>query len=869
MNIITKYTYRSLIKNKTRTIVTILGIIVSVAMFTAVTEAIASMRSFLLEVFTEKTGAYHAVANNITEQDMEFVKNHENIKSTSAMYTVGYGEIGSDNKYKPYLFVTSVSDDITDFLAVHVTEGRLPQNDSEILIPNHLLTNGNVMLKLGDKLDITLGERFCQDELLTQSDSMLEDEYITQKLNKSYTVVGFCERLSYELEPYSAPGYTAITYGKTGESGSLFLKFKNMRSAYDTVNKLSDVCSKIIVNRDLLILSGVASSHALTEMVFGFAAVLFILIMFGSISLIYNSFSISVSERTKQFGILKSIGATRRQIKSAVTKEALMLCSVAVPAGIICGCVGIGITLWFLKDSFSGFVGGNTDIQMKLSLSPTALITAAVISVVTTVISAYIPARRAVKIPALEAVRQSGDIAIKGHKNKSYSITQRLFGIEGVIGAKNFRRNKRRYRAAILSLFMSVVLFISASSFCAYLVDAAGTVPSDAGEDIVMSYSSDVQITDALYNALLSEPTADKAASTWNQSLDAMVSKQQLSEQYTRQFPVTDSLKMIYFDIVCVDDDVYYQFAAENGITATGNAILYDKGRITDAKGKITEYSTLKDGLSKLDVSVAREIDGYVFSHEENGLLYYQKVSEDMQSGEDSIILPESEAYTTVTYKIDGKTDTMPWFGTDQQRMLIYPKSSAPKVLTADCSDVFYFIAKKHRACYAALELTMKNAGYESGVDYYIMDTAEQQSTVRAMIMVVKVFSYGFIVLISLIALANVFNTITTNIYLRRRELAMLKSVGMSKRGFNKMMNYECVICGMRGLAYGLPVAFGITFLIYFVTNNGYVSDFFVPWSSVAVAVISVFIIVFSAMFYSTHKLRKENTVDTLRNENI
>ena len=873
VNIITKYTYRSLIKNKTRTIVTVLGIIVSVAMFTAVTEAIASARSFLIEFFTETSGAYHAVATHVPSENMEYIKSHDDVESSCAMYNIGYGSISSDNTYKPYLFVTSVSGDITDFLAVNITDGRMPQNSSEIMLPNHLLTNGNVIIKLGDTLNITLGDRMYEGQVLTQNDALCgEGEYLTDKLQRTYTVVGFFDRLPYELEPYSAPGYTAMTTGETGESGSLFFKFKNIRTAYDTVDELFDSYGPITVNRDLLILNGVASSNAVTEMVLGFAAVLFGLIMFGSISLIYNSFSISVSERTKQFGILKSIGATRRQIKKAVIREALMLCAVAVPIGIICGCVGIGITLWFLKDSFSGFIGAQTDIQMTLTLSPAALIIAALISVITALISAYIPARRAVKIPALEAVRQSGDIAIKSYKNKSYRITRKLFGVEGMIGAKNFRRNKRRYRAAVLSLFMSVVLFISASSFCAYLVDAAGTVPSEMGEDVVLSYGENVQMTDALYDAIMTEPAADSAAVSQYEYFENRFTKDQLSEQYIKSFIVTGKTETVYYDIVCVNDEVYYQFAKENGITATGNAIVYDKGRITDEDGKITQYSTFKDGLTELSASVAREIEGYSLYREEDGMFYYGKDTDDgyIQNGSEDIVLSQSEACTTVTYKIDGYTDTMPWFGTDNKIMLVYPLSRASDVFTSERNyEVFYFLAENHRACYTALERTMKNAGYAIGKDYYMMDMAEEEASTRAMITVIKVFSYGFIILISLIALANVFNTITTNIYLRRRELAMLRSVGMSKHGFNKMMNYECIICGFRGLALGLPVAFFVTFLIYLVTTNGYMSQFFLPWTSVAIAVISVFMIVFSAMFYSMHKLRKENTVDTLRNENI
>lgn len=831
MEITTKYTYRSLVKNKTRTFVTILGIIVSVAMFTAVTEAIASARSFLINYYKETTGAYHVMIYNLPKDRIDSVKNYQNISESTLMYNVGYGKIKSENEFKPYLHIASVSEDITDYLSVDITEGRLPENSCEIMLPNHLLTNGNVIMKLGDRFEIEVGTRTLDGQSLTQSTEFKDGESLKNTKRKTYTVVGFFDRPNYSIEPYSAPGYTALTSQESSDSATMFVKFGNVYKSYSTIEELSNTALVLDVHRTLLVMYGVAGSNAVNELIFGFCAILFSLIMFGSVSLIYNAFSISVSERTKQFGILKSVGATKKQIRKTVVKEALMLCAVAVPAGLVCGCVGIGITLYFLKDSFYGFIGNYTDIEMKLVLSPVALIFAAVISIVTTLISAYIPAKRAVSIPALEAVRQSGDVAIKNYKNKNYHFTKKLFGVEGMIGAKNFRRNKRRYRAAVLSLFMSVVLFISASSFCAYLVDAAGTMPADSGEDVVLSYGDNVKMTDELYNLILSESESDACATMNYRYVDAFVKKDLLTDYYTDEYLKADEAEYpISFDVICVDEKTYYDFAKQNGIKASGNAILYDNSRSFNGEGKLFTFDVFKNDLESLTFT-------------ENG--------------------------EQITYKIDGYTDTMAWFGTDNPRMLIFPDSKQKELLFEYEDYSFYFLAKDHRACHSALERIMKNAGYENGRDYFMMDMAEELASTRAMITVITVFAYGFIILISLIALANVFNTITTNIYLRRRELAMLRSVGMSKRGFNKMMNYECIVCGLRGLGYGIPAAFVFTLLIYLVTTNGYVSDFFIPWTSIAIAVLSVFAIVFVAMFYSMHKLSKENTIDTLRNENI
>lgn len=198
---------------------------------------------------------------------------------------------------------------------------------------------------------------------------------------------------------------------------------------------------------------------------------------------------------------------------------------------------------------------------------------------------------------------------------------------------------------------------------------------------------------------------------------------------------------------------------------------------------------------------------------------------------------------------------------------LIYPHS-AMKTLYGDedLNANFFFESENPGESYEAMAKTLDNTGLDTSGLHNVADNIESQ---RALITIVNVFSYGFIVLISLIAAANVFNTISTNINLRRREFAMLKSVGMTQKGFNKMMNFECLLYGIKGILYGIPVSIGITYLIFRSVNEGWAAGFYIPWYSIAIAVGSVFAVVFATMIYSMSKIKKDNTVDALKNENL
>jgi len=232
---------------------------------------------------------------------------------------------------------------------------------------------------------------------------------------------------------------------------------------------------------------------------------------------------------------------------------------------------------------------------------------------------------------------------------------------------------------------------------------------------------------------------------------------------------------------------------------------------------------------------------------------------------------PSDTTTETAVLQVGAVVKERPYFVSDMYELsVVYPYSARETVLQdLGIENQFcdhFIISSDHEASYKAL----KDIVVENGLSkHYLYDYAEGAEESRTLIMIINVFAYGFIVLISLIAAANVFNTVSTNISLRRREFAMLKSVGMSHKEMNRMMNFECILYGSCSLLYGLPVSVLITWLIYKVISEGFTTEFYLPWGAIAIAVLSVFLVVFATMMYSMRKIQADNPIDALKNENL
>ena len=861
MNIFHRITRQTLLRNRTRTIVTIIGIILSTAMFTAVTTFISSIQHFMLEECIESEGDWYGSVRAAETATLEQIEDDARVSQLATAQVLGYAPLETvEYEEKPYLYVLGA--DATYFAAmpVHVTEGRLPVNDKELLLPEHLFWRGGVQHAIGDVITVPLHYRQQDGSAVFQRTQYDGSETLLFREERTFTVVGFCEQ--WHFEGNDNPGYTAFTCApSTALPGTVTDCYFKLHDAGDTQAFLQELgVSGTGTNRDVLMFMGISGYASFVAVFGGLAAILIVLIMFGSVSLIYNAFSISVSERTKQFGLLISIGATKKQIRSSVVYEALLLSAIGIPLGALSGMLGIGITLRLL--SGTAFLAG-----MRLHASVPAIVAACVIALITVLISVRIPARRAMRVSAIEAIRQSADVQVRAGREPGYKLTYRLFGLPGVLAMKHFRRNRRRYRATIISLFMSIVLFISASSFSRYLTDSVTSVFHASDIDLSVSYQPDAKdgpSPEAVYEALSADIGVTAITGVYTQEY-ATLSVPETSvypELLEYAISISDGVCKLNAMLVVVDDDSFTRCLDAQGLD---HSLFFDPEAPRALIG--SEFYLIDYGQQKLiHTGTFRSLPDQMGCSLFDNAAYNDAIAESdapetLVPGEYTYALELCPVVDELPFGLNGRENSL------RSILVVYPASNAPEGLKTESERMNYLLqAPEHAAVAERLNASMRELGIRSP---YVYDSAQGMENDRSLILVMNVFAYGFITLISLIAVANVFNTISTTIRLRRREFAMLKSVGMTNAGFRSMMNLECLLYGGKALLFGLPVSLLVTWLIYRSISNGFVSAFYVPVVPVIIAVCSVFLVVFVTMLYAMRKIEHDNPIDALKNENL
>lgn len=915
MNILNKVTLKGLLKNKTRTVVTIIGIILSTAMICAVTTFASSLRNLMAESAEYEEGRWYGRSQNISAEESRRVLSLQEISEKGLCQKLGYAEIeGSQNEYKPYLKVIGADQGFFDLTPVHLTSGRLPENPGEILIPRHLDANGGIVLQEGDTLTLSLGERILIEDgepCGEFSYRAFGEETIAVRDTREYTVVGFYGRFPYALEKYNDPGYTAITYieqtARDAYVYDVYFRLPNANDVYSFIRQNELVNAE--TNSQYLTYLGSSRYSSFYAVLYSLMAIVIAIIMLGSVSLIYNAFSISVSERTKQFGLLSSLGATKKQLRSMVFSEAFWLSLIGIPVGIVSGIAGIGVTLYFMKDTFASMLGETFGaVTLKLSVSWISVALAVVIALFTVLISAWIPSRRAQKVSAIEAIRQSSDIKTRAKDVKTSRLTYRFFGLEGLLAKKHFKRNRKKYRSTVLSLALSIILFISASAFGDELVASIGIGYSTRDYSLLYSYGGEEEETgEEIYPLLKQAKGVTDSASFLSYLSYTAVKTSEISGDYRKALeeewahikknygneslaenPLDEPYQFFSAPVFFLDDEAYEAYLSKNKIsrdslTAGGKTKPVVCGQFTRKNytlEKFTTYSVL-DEKAPPPISVyipnPRE-DSLIFDQaavDENGTViggdYYESSWEDDHELINKQRINDGEIRTFSEMVFCKELPFCIYDGniSSSAFALIFPMRAKEEILgesEVTSGTTMCFQAADSEKTYEDMVKILEANHYPAGSLY---DIDAQERSDRSMLTFISVFSYGFIILISLISVANVFNTITTNLNLRRREFAMLKTVGMTRKGFKKMLNFECLLYGCKALLYGLPVALFFAWLINQSINFGVTLDFTLPWRAIGISVFCVFFVVFVSMLFSMAKINKDNPIDALKNENL
>lgn len=859
MNIFNKVTLQGMKKSRTRTIVTIIGVVLSAAMITAVATFGVSLLNYMTNGAIQKYGDWHVEFLDVPSSFVQERTHDEGVANTAAFENIGYATLdGGKNPKKPYLFIAGYNEEAFDTLPIALAAGRLPKNSGEIVVSGRVATNGGVKFAVGDKLSLAVGSRMDGNKNLGQHDPYISGkETLVPKAKRTYTIVGICQSPSFEES--SAPGYTLITKADTQDKAdnfSIFVTLKNPRGVHAYVSNTAGT-QAYVFNDNVLRFMGLSDDNMFNTLLYAVGGIVVAIIMIGSIFLIYNAFTISLNERTRQFGILSSVGATARQLRNSVLFEGLCIGAVGIPIGVIVGIGSIGLVISVVARNFGNILYSN--VPLTLTVSIPAIVGAAAVSMITILISAYIPARKAASTPVMESIRQTNEVKVESKAVKTSKLAQRIYGLEGSLALKNFKRNKKRYRSIVLSLVLSVVLFISASAFVTYLKQASERAVEFTTYDISFA-TQDMDDSEMLplYDKL---KTADGVYESSYQALmtySCASKASDLSDDYWEyagsHSPVeTVNLPM---DIQFLDDSTYLNIIKGLGLPAeeyTGqNAKMIAVAKMQGHSNRVEEVDQFSDMFTSSSMS-------FTIAPETNG----EPKTEQGQN-------------VSITFVETVPPDTPPIIGNSEQKPYFFrvmaPYSLKEKLETPDTSvDIkvkgLTFRSKNPSRSVAEMETMIQGAGITAEYNLYNIYKMLDQN--RNMIFIANVFAYTFIIMISLIAVANVFNTISTNIKLRRRELAMLRSVGMSDHDFNKMMRFECAFYGMRALLFGLPIAVVSSWLIYkgmFIGGADGI-DFVLPWASIGISVFSVLFIVFITMLYAISKIKKENIIDALRDD--
>ncbi|MFJ7746350.1 ABC transporter permease [Peribacillus sp. NPDC097295] len=864
MNIVNKLTVRHLKENKRRTLVTIIGVIISVMMVTAVSTLVVSFMDLMQRQAITTDGGWHVLYKDVNKSQLKAIEAEEDTQTLGVSRERGYAKLkNGDTVNKPYLYIKEYNEQGLKQFPIELSSGQLPHADNEIVISEDIATNTKIAYKIGDTLTLDVGDRMSTEakdaQVLSQMDELKTDkgllaETIEHTEAKRYKVVGFIKRPTWE--PSWAPGYTVISYVDESTLGAndivnatvVLNKVKRslFTQAQDLAKQNNIKSESIEFNHNLLRFYGVTINDKLSITILSLSIVIMGIIIVGSVSLIYNAFAISVSERSRYLGMLSSVGATARQKRNSVFFEGMVIGLISIPIGIIFGLVAIAIMFLFINPMIHQVNFGLTE-ELTVTITPGSLLIACVVSILTIFFSTYLPARRASRISAIDAIRQTNEVKLTNKAVKTSKLVSKLFGFEAEIGLKNLKRNKRRYQATVFSIVISIVLFLSVSYFTENIQKVYG-LSEDVNYDIKVTKTSNDSLDDQVINSIAKLDDVTE----WN------VMKNFQLYSWIDEDVIGNGLHNLVKDEPSLIKEGQFQYSIDFHV-------LDDKDLQDYAKSVGADYKQLNDPahLSGIVVDKISYKDEAEHKFVESKVIH-AKVGQSLDL--DEVDGDTGKETPVKKIKIAALTDQLP-MGVEQTDVgelnLIISEQVMDQLKSRE--DVELWINLKSMdpmATQQAIE-DMKIS------DIYIYNVLKNTQESEQMVLLISVFGYGFILLITLISIANIFNTISTSISLRKREFAMLKSVGMTPKGFNKMIHYESIFYGIKSLLYGLPISIGVMYLIYIALINSFNLKFTLPWISFIYVIVAVFIMVSTTMLYASSKVKKENIIDALKRESI
>ena len=875
MNLYTSLTLRYLKENKKRTIVTIIGIILSTALICGIGNIYESFMDYQIRKTIENDGDFHATFYDIKKDDLDYITKSAGLTKSGLSNNLGYAKISSD---KENLMQVKAYDKTTfDGYQIKLKEGKLPTNNKEIVLSENIVSK--IDKKIGDTITLDIGKRVDENgEEISGWQS--ENETLKDTKSESFKIVGIINKPGFEYEGGILTGitYLDINNQPANDSFNVSIAVKKPKEVYTIASQISknlglksgtkeegneesaeenssmhyssdtdEFYESLSFNEHLLRLQGASAYANINDSMTSIIALVTTLVIVCTIATVYNSFSISISERKKQFGILNSIGATKSQVMKLVFIEGILVSIVAIPIGLISGTIAIDLVFKVIQAFFkTSFIA---DMNLRVVYNPAIMILSTVIVLITILISALLPAISAAKTSPLEAIKNSGNYKLG--KIKDSKLVRLLFKTEGVLAYKNLRRNKKKFRTTLFSLIISIVIFISFSGFMTLFLKANTVHMGQINHDIYMyknGSSEDIKIIDELKNINGIKNIAinndygiglnvkeNDINTTYKDLIDNYYTKEKVGNEYSYDF-ISSLVKMpgdIAINNLKLKDGSFDKETAikENGVILVRESYYEEKGK----KGEVvlTNYKvgdTIDAYITNYDQDTDKEI-------KENIKLKVMAITDDL--------IPGSYNYN--------------YMGID---FITYDEVGEKLGFKPLNGSIYMSTDKEDNTRKAIKEIADKEG-------FRVIDEIEEAKSMEQSIMAMQVFVYGFITVISLVSVTNIVNTISTNINLRKRELAIIKSIGVTPGGFNKMICLEGLLYGILSLLYGLPIGIGMVVLMNTLLGDVIQFGLVLPWSGIIICIVGIFVITFIASYIPMKKINKENIIENIRQESI
>lgn len=858
MKIINKLTWRHLWVNRRRTVITLFGIIISVAMVTAVFTSVGSLMRSLSDITAAYDGAWHAQYMNLQDKDVQTLSKQKNVKTIGLLADIG--QMDCNTKEDSGRNETSIIAGNQNLFAINKMKpaaGRLPNNTRELMVTKSYLQRNKLNWKVGDTVTVqtTSYPTGAQEAEATGGEPIVE--------NRTFTVCGILEVQNQltgmnsafcGMDDTVAGGYTAqVQFSNLGSNTPKDIKAAAKAVYGKAVN--SDWSDLYTIHTDYLMYNGVQMSDGIARALYGFVAIILLIIILASVFMIYDSFAVSYQQRARYLGMLASVGATRVQKRGSVYFEGFILGCIGIPIGILCGIGGIAVTLRALSDSFmkTVMVATGDSIRLHAVVDWKIIVFSALISALTIFISAWIPAHRASKITPIEALRQTNTVKVKKAKKlKTSRLRQKLFGFEDVLAVKNYKRNAKRSRTVVFALAVSVILFLSTANFTGMLTNALDNEYDGMSFDVYESVnSSDGPLSVDLVEKLNKEVSRMPGIESMRICADNEMMVDGLDKQLTAEAKKANMDRSVY--VLGVDSDTFAALAKEAGIDPSvcqddkiPTGILINRVQVATKEKQSLVLNPLQGSL------VGQTFTGSMVGYNSEG----------------------NELYAKYTAKVAAQMNKEASnLGSFMHPTLVVPMHSYlvhfPSVLAEDnivSYARYYITAQDHDRVYTEVSDLLSDT---KGISHTGYDAAAQAETMRALRIVVMTFGYGFITLITLISVMNIINTISSGMEERRREFAMIKSVGMTPRSFKKSIYLENIRYGVMALVWGLPVSFGLDFLMYKILGSSFDYGYTFRWYYYLAAALAVFAVIAIALLYAVDKIKKDNIIETLKRDDI